>query len=63
MCIVGDVKFVWLLKFVVDVGNGVVGLFVMCLFKVFGCEFVECFIDIDGMFLNYYFDFVYLENL
>jgi len=52
--IVGDLKLSRSMKIVIDCGNGVAGAVAPLLFKALGCEVIELYTDVDGLFPNHH---------
>lgn len=61
--ITNDVKLVRPMKIVVDCGNGITGTFAPALYRNLGCEVIELFCDVDGMFPNHHPDPSVPKNL
>lgn len=61
--VVGDIRVVGPIKIVVDCGNGVAGALAPELFRKLGCDVVELFCDVDGLFPNHHPDPGKPENM
>jgi len=61
--ITGDVKLARPMRIAIDCGNGVAGALAPQLFRGLGCEVVELFCEVDGMFPNHHPDPAHPENL
>lgn len=61
--IANDVKLARPMKIVVDCGNGITGAFAPTLYRNLGCEVIELFCDVDGMFPNHHPDPSVPKNL
>ncbi len=61
--IVADVKLARPMKIIIDSGNGIAGAVAPALFRRLGCELIELYSDVDGMFPNHHPDPSKPENL
>ena len=51
------------MRIAIDAGNGIAGAFAPALFRALGCEVIELFCEVDGMFPNHHPDPAHPENL
>jgi phosphomannomutase/phosphoglucomutase len=61
--IASDIKLHRPLKIIVDAGNGIAGFFAPHLYRILGCEVIELYCEVNGLFPNHHPDPSVEENL